>query len=498
MIRSKTPKGEELTKENLVGKSIVDSDGHIIAKCVSLFEDEKNKIRMRVSILTELNSDFIVEESIPLNLISKIGEVILLKKSFKIKPVATRDLIQVEIPSIIETETEVKPATEEKIDFKIQTPEKIPEKLNKKKNESNITKERKIIPQKRSNKKTKSTTKAQVKKMYETILLKIFETANQEERTDLIDSLILLFKKEKNFQKKILTNLLESSNTPDQNTRMIVVDVLEKIAEEFSEEIMTIFIPSLKATYNEPNKSLEQKLAQVLTKLASKHNSEIVNANFQKFCKDLLVKRKFGKNVSLNRIHNLNLKIFVNNFSAQEIIIGTYIAEIIANQNEAIEYAEFLKDFNAIIIAYSIIQTIEQKKWPKIMKCKCMTEIHNEAFIESINSILNLFQEGNIKKLSAIFDPKLGINFSNRLLNKMVKANVATILSNVTIIPLETLSAVYNDDNNRIIPIIYELINNREINAQVSFINNKTFLSLPEESDFVSFNKVQPIKRKEK
>ncbi len=500
MIRSKAPKDEELKEENLVGKSIVDPDGHIIAKCVSLFEDEKSKIRMKISILTELNSNFIVEETIPVNLISKIGEVILLKKSFEIKPIDTRDLIQVEIPQILESKAITQATAEEDIEIEINISETISEKSSKTEKSSNIEKEekRKTTRKKSSSKKPKKRTKSQVNEQLESFFERIFEVTDQEEKKELIDALVVLFKEEKSFQNKILVNLLKSTDTTDQNTRMVVVDILEELTENSSEEVITIFIQSLKATYNEPTKSLEEKFAQVLTKLASKYNSEIVDANFQKFCKDLLVKRKFCKNVSLNRIHNLNLKVFVNNFSAQEAIISTYLSEIIVNGGEAIEYAEFLKDFNAIIIAYSIIQTVEQKDWSKIVKCKCMTDTHSEAFIESINSILSLFQEGNIEKLSEIFDPKLGIKFSNKLLNKMVKSNIDSILTNVTILPLDTLSAIYKDSNNRIVQIIYDLINNREINAQVSFVDDKTFISLPEQNNFVAFNKVQPVKRKEK
>jgi len=41
MIRSKTPKDEEISEENLIGKSIVDPNGHILAKCVGVFKDDK-------------------------------------------------------------------------------------------------------------------------------------------------------------------------------------------------------------------------------------------------------------------------------------------------------------------------------------------------------------------------------------------------------------------------------------------------------------------------
>ena len=102
MIRSRVPKDEELTEDNLVGKSIVDPDGNIIAKCIALFEDEKKKMRMRIAIKTDIDSDFTVKETIPLSLISKIGEVILLKKSFEIEPVSVQDIIQIEIPEVAE------------------------------------------------------------------------------------------------------------------------------------------------------------------------------------------------------------------------------------------------------------------------------------------------------------------------------------------------------------------------------------------------------------
>ena len=92
-MRSRVPKDEDFTEENLVGKAIVDPNGDIIAKCIGLIEDEKKKIKMRITIKTELGSDFEVEEKIPVNLIKQIGSVILLKKSFEIQPIATEDIV---------------------------------------------------------------------------------------------------------------------------------------------------------------------------------------------------------------------------------------------------------------------------------------------------------------------------------------------------------------------------------------------------------------------
>ncbi len=93
MIRSKTPKDEEISEENLIGKSIVDPNGHIIGKCIGVFEDDKKKLRLKITVRTELDSDFVVEETIPTQLIKNIGEVILLKKEFEIQPIALEDIV---------------------------------------------------------------------------------------------------------------------------------------------------------------------------------------------------------------------------------------------------------------------------------------------------------------------------------------------------------------------------------------------------------------------
>ena len=88
MIRTKTPTDEEISEENLIGKSIVDPNGHILAKCVGVFKDDKKKLRLKIAIKTKLDSDFVVKETIPVQLIKNIGEVILLKKAFEIEPIA--------------------------------------------------------------------------------------------------------------------------------------------------------------------------------------------------------------------------------------------------------------------------------------------------------------------------------------------------------------------------------------------------------------------------
>ena len=98
MSRSKTLKDEEISEENLIGKSIVDPKGHIIAKCVGVFEDDKKKLRMKMAIKTELDSDFVVEETLPVQLIKNIGEVILLKKAFEIQPIAIEDIVTFKVP----------------------------------------------------------------------------------------------------------------------------------------------------------------------------------------------------------------------------------------------------------------------------------------------------------------------------------------------------------------------------------------------------------------
>ncbi|MHA1186904.1 MAG: hypothetical protein ACTSSK_08535, partial [Candidatus Heimdallarchaeota archaeon] len=99
MMRSKNPKEDDFSEENMIGKTIVDPEGTIIGKCVGIFEDEKKRQRMKVAIKTEIASYFTVEETIPVNLINRIGEVILLKKKFEIAPIALEDIITIEISS---------------------------------------------------------------------------------------------------------------------------------------------------------------------------------------------------------------------------------------------------------------------------------------------------------------------------------------------------------------------------------------------------------------
>ena len=99
------------------------------------------------------------------------------------------------------------------------------------------------------------------------------------------------------------------------------------------------------------------------------------------------------------------------------------------------------------------------------------------AFLDSIKNIIQYFREGKVKKLVEIFDPKLGITFSNKLIAKIVKLRINTVLSNVSILPLEMFSSFFDDDENRTVQIIFDLINKKEINAQIIFIEEKTFIA---------------------
>ena len=59
----------------------------------------------------------------------------------------------------------------------------------------------------------------------------------------------------------------------------------------------------------------------------------------------------------------------------------------------------------------------------------------------------------------------------------MIKLQINDVLANVSILPIDILSSFFNDDDNRTMQIIYELINKQEIAAQIVFIDEKTFIA---------------------
>ena len=465
MIRSRTTKDEDFSEENLIGKHIVDPNGDIIGKCVGVFEDDKKKLKLKISVKTEIDSNFIVEETIPVNMIKQIGEVILLKKSFEIKQIPAEDLISIEI--IEETESE-KEAKEEEMSK---------EKVNEKKEDNRELEATKIkIPDEEKKAQKKKNIKKKLN--FDVELGKILQVTKQEEKDLLINNFISEFYEEISTKKTFLKKIFQSSMTTDNNTRMIAAELLEEITEKSTKIILPFFIDGLKATYNEPSKQIEQKLINSFSKIASIQKDEFKANSYSIFFDDLLVKRKYCKNISLNRIHNINLKIFINNFHSQEYLVKIYLNEILKDSENAKEYAELLKDYNALIIAYTIIQHYNPETWQKkILKSKYIQNTYDTAFLESINNILEIFSTGNLKQLNEIFDLKLGVYFSNRIIAKLIKNSIRDALSNVSILPLEILSSFYSDDENRIVKIIFDLINQQEIDVQVVFIENKTYIT---------------------
>ena len=150
---------------------------------------------------------------------------------------------------------------------------------------------------------------------------------------------------------------------------------------------------------------------------------------------------------------------------------------IIKKKEDAKEFAQFLKSYNAIIIAYSLLTAFKQSEWKVFLDSPQLENTFEKPFIESIEKILKQFNSGNIKEISDIVDPKLGYQFSNQIIQKMIKLQINDVLAQVSILPIDILSSFFNDDDNRTIQIIYELINKQEIAAQIIFIDGKTFIS---------------------
>jgi len=465
MIRSKTPKDEEISEENLIGKSIVDPNGHILAKCVGVFEDDKKKLRMKIAIKTQLDSDFVVKETIPAQLIKNIGEVILLKKAFEIQPIAIEDIVTFEVPDEITDSSETgKQGT---------ITETVPVE------QANISKKQEVIKQASKKPSTKSRKKARIQHMEQ--FNDSFQTILDEKDNHIRNVRIVEFVKtltaNKRFTKKAVQLLVAKMTEADLITRNITATILNHFSESSPLLLVPYFREGLESLYNEPSKDVEQLITSYLTKTATNANSNILQVNFQSFFDNLIIKRKICKNITRNRIHNLNLKIFVNNFYVQDILIYYYLKRIIKKKEDAQEFAQFLKNYNAIIIAYSLLTAFKQPEWKAFLDSPQLENTFEKPFTESIEKILEQFNNGNIKEISDIVDPKLGYQFSNQIIQKMIKLQINDVLAQVSILPLDILSSFFYDDDNRTIQIIYELINKQEIAAQIVFIDGKTFIS---------------------
>ncbi|MBK5113800.1 MAG: hypothetical protein KGD59_07805 [Candidatus Heimdallarchaeota archaeon] len=458
MIRSKTPKDEEISEENLIGKSIVDPSGHIIGKCAGVFEDEKKKLRLKIAIKTELESDFVVEETIPVQLIKNIGEVILLKRAYEIQPIAIEDIVTFELSDEV-----VDSLVFEKLD---ETKEAALEDIQ------NVSEMKEISEKVEKKDKTKSQT-VQFNELFQAIL----EEEDSQIRNVRIVEIVKKITENKRFMKKAIALLITNMTEADLNTRTLTATIFNHISEKDPHILIPYFREGLESVYNEPSKDIEQLITSYLTRTATNANSSILKVNFQSFFDKLVIKRKIYKNITRNRIHNLNLKVFVNNFYVQDILIYYYLKRIIEKKEDAEEFANLLKDYNAIIIAYSLINAFDQTDWKIFLDSPISGKTFEKPFIESIKKILEQFNDGNIKEISDTVDPKLGYQFSNHLIQKMVKLKINDVLAQVSILPLDLLSSFFNDDDNRIIQIIFELINKQEIKAQIQFIDGKTFIA---------------------
>ncbi|NHJ84750.1 MAG: hypothetical protein FK734_04765 [Asgard group archaeon] len=461
------PKEEEYSEENLIGKSIVDPKGDIIAKCIGIFEDDKKKLRLKIAIKTELDSDFIVQETIPISLINKIGEVILLKKSIDIQPVKIEEIVTFELPPEFNLVEDQKIKTTEN-DLAVQ----IEKGKEQQKEEEKVEKEIQEINNKIDDKK-------QIKK--ESSCREIFEEIlninDSETKNKKIQVLIKKIQGNKAFCKQSLLELFDMMHTPEIKVRLTAAEILNELSKTMSELIYPNFLEIIKSVYNEPSKEVEKLLIEFATNLAVQYNSKLVDLKLNEFFTDLLFERKFCKTIGNNRIHTINQKIFANNFEVQEYIITKYLQKIQEEKDDALEFAELLSDYNAILIAYVLIKNYHEAEWDKIINSKYIKKVLDIRFIESINNILQYFIDGNMKELSEMLDPKLGYTIANKIITNMVKFRITDYLSNISILPLEVLTSFFKDDENRTVQIVFELINKHEIDAQIVFIEDKTYIT---------------------
>ncbi|NHJ46471.1 MAG: hypothetical protein FK733_01665 [Asgard group archaeon] len=468
MSRARTSKESDFSEENLVGKSIVDPKGNIVAKCIALIEDDKKKVHMRIAITTDIGSEFVVEELIPVSSISKIGEVILLKKATEIKPVAIEDIVSFEIPEL--------QTIEESND-------------NKQSNDNSTSSDK-------SNILTASESYLPSDEL-KTVSKKDFDIEKYDKIVDvsLIDELNEIANSKNGIRPSKIRKFVSDINTKASRRKTAIKSILNQFSEseipkrlaaseiliELSEINASSLIPSFKQglihTYNEPSKEVEGNLLKYLIKVASQNNKMFAKLKLNKFFEKLIIKRDICKPITMNRIHNINLKIFVNNFETQEIIISNYLKIITKKTKKSDVFSLLLKDYNAILIAYSLIRTFKENNWSEFLNSNNIKKVFDEPFRNSIDRIIQNFLEGNIKALSEIIDPKLGFNYSNKIITNMIKFRLDDFLSNVSILPLDVLTAFFQDDEKRAVKIIFDLINRNEINAQIVFIEDKTYIS---------------------
>ncbi|MBN1331012.1 MAG: hypothetical protein JXA54_16185 [Candidatus Heimdallarchaeota archaeon] len=459
MSHSKMPKDDEYTTDNLIGKHIVDPEGDIIAKCVGIFEDDKKKMRMKISIRTGLDSDFIVKETIPFSLINKIGEVILLKKSVEIQPIAIEDIVTFDILDELS-------ATKEK---QLDTPDNNLLVATETEKDNIKTKKDKSIFDEKKQVRNEITCKEMFKEIH--------ETTDSELKNKKIQVLTKKIQTNKAFCKQSLIELFEMIHIPEIKVRLISAEILNEISKTMSDLIYPNFLEIVKSSYNEPSKEVEKLLIEFATNLAILYNSKLLDLQLNEFFNDLLFERKFCRTISNNRIHNINKKIFSNNFEVQELIITKYLQKVLEEKEESLEFAELLSDYNAVLIAYALIKNYHDTEWEKIINSKYLKKTLDQHFIESINNILQHFIEGNMRYLSEMLDPKLGYTIANKIITNMVKFRITDYLSNISILPLEVLTSFFKDDENRTVQIIFDLINKHEIDAQIVFIEDKTYIS---------------------
>ena len=489
MSRIKTNKDSEFSEEKLVGKSIVDPNGDIIAKCVGLVEDEKKRLHMKIAIITNINSEFIVNETIPVSIINRIGEVILLKKSITIKQIPVEDIVSFDMPqegvnnqerdSISETTSNDENITisnqiEEKAKkVELIKSEKFLDSKNKIKSISEAKSDESIskqpsVPMKPSDKKEWS---FQIE--YDSIV----DSENGLIKKNKIKNLVSKVNKNAKGKKTAVKYLISYLSESNIKKRITAAEILNELSEQDTKYFVSFFKDSLISIYNEPSKEVENLLIKYLSRIATENKKDLLKIKLDIFFDKLIVKRSICKSITKNRIHSINKKIFVNNYEIQEIIICNYINKITLKSKEIEEFALFLKDYNAILIAYSLIRTLEHNNWNVFLDSPIIKKTFNEPFRNSIDCIIQNFLDGNIKALSEIIDPKLGFNYSNKIITNMIKVRIDDFLANVSILPLDVLTAFFQDDQKRAIQILFDLINKNEINAQIVFIDDKTYIS---------------------
>jgi len=290
----------------------------------------------------------------------------------------------------------------------------------------------------------------------------------------------------------LIPKLMELSDEPQQNVRLVIAQQLEVIGEVKPDLFNGFYLEILENTFEEPIEDIREQLIKTLQMIIMKQ-LELDNNNVEKFLEEVIIGKRVPE-VPAKVLHDVTLKVVSSSFLLSRIAIRVRLKFIAQGGNLAERCTEELEDYNATLIGLTIIESFTPNEASKLVKKPIFKKL-GSIFVEVINQMISAYEEGSFASLVGVVDKKIEIPIS--VIERLYEIKINKTLQGVKNVPMEVFLENVLVDEEEAEQIIYRLIVQKKVNAAITMNNGRAFITSLDVEKVVEKKTEKPKPKKE-